>query len=187
MVRWHHWDGEGKPGVLQAMWSPRVRHNWATEQQTWNHIEKGFWETVPRLNACMCVCVCACLWACSVMFDSLWPHRLQPTRLLCTWNFPGKNTEWVAIFSSRQLKWADGKVCSICLSYLPRSSKAGQPGHLCFLHVIPYPPKGPPLPKECKCQPQNSQRHFCYVLLVRASHKASPDLKGEEINSTSWW
>ena len=27
------------------------------------------------------------------MSDSLWPHGLLPTRLLCPWNFPGKNTE----------------------------------------------------------------------------------------------
>ena len=27
----------------------------------------------------------------SVMSDSLWPHGLQPARLLCPWNFPGKN------------------------------------------------------------------------------------------------
>ena len=27
------------------------------------------------------------------MFDSLWPHGLQPSRFLCPWNFPGKNTE----------------------------------------------------------------------------------------------
>ena len=26
------------------------------------------------------------------MSDSLWPHGLYPTRLLCPWNFPGKNT-----------------------------------------------------------------------------------------------
>ena len=26
------------------------------------------------------------------MSDSLWPHGLQLTRLLCPWNFPGKNT-----------------------------------------------------------------------------------------------
>ena len=25
------------------------------------------------------------------MSDSLWPHGLWPARLLCTWNFPGKN------------------------------------------------------------------------------------------------
>ena len=30
--------------------------------------------------------------SCSVVSDSLRPHELQPTRLLCPWNFPGKNT-----------------------------------------------------------------------------------------------
>ena len=35
--------------------------------------------------------VCVCLISCSVMSDSLQPHGLQPTRLLCLWNFPVKN------------------------------------------------------------------------------------------------
>ena len=26
------------------------------------------------------------------MSDSLWPHGLEPIRLLCPWDFPGKNT-----------------------------------------------------------------------------------------------
>ena len=26
------------------------------------------------------------------MSDSVWPHRQQPTRLLCPWDSPGKNT-----------------------------------------------------------------------------------------------
>ena len=26
------------------------------------------------------------------MLNSLWPHGLQPTRLFCPWDFPGKNT-----------------------------------------------------------------------------------------------
>ena len=30
--------------------------------------------------------------SCSVVSDSLWPHRLQPSRLLCSWNSPGQNT-----------------------------------------------------------------------------------------------
>ena len=30
--------------------------------------------------------------SCSVMSDSLWPHALQPTRLLCPWDSLGKNT-----------------------------------------------------------------------------------------------
>ena len=29
---------------------------------------------------------------CSVVFNSLRPHGLQPARLLCPWDFPGKNT-----------------------------------------------------------------------------------------------
>ena len=28
----------------------------------------------------------------SVVFDSLWPHVLYPTRLPCPWNSPGQNT-----------------------------------------------------------------------------------------------
>ena len=41
------------------------------------------------LDVCIharCVCVCVCV-SCSVMSDSL-----RPTRPLCSWSFPGKNT-----------------------------------------------------------------------------------------------
>ena len=31
-------------------------------------------------------------WSRSVMSNSLWPHGLQPTRLLRPWDFPGKST-----------------------------------------------------------------------------------------------
>ena len=31
-------------------------------------------------------------WSHSVVSDSLWPQGLQPTRLLCPWDSPGKNT-----------------------------------------------------------------------------------------------
>ena len=31
-------------------------------------------------------------WSCSVVSDSLRSHGLQPTRLLCPWDFPGKST-----------------------------------------------------------------------------------------------
>ena len=31
-------------------------------------------------------------WSHSVVSDSLRPHGLQPTRLLCPWDFPGKST-----------------------------------------------------------------------------------------------
>ena len=32
------------------------------------------------------------LYACLVIFDPLQPHGLQPTRFLCPWDFPGKDT-----------------------------------------------------------------------------------------------
>ena len=36
--------------------------------------------------ACCCCCVA------SVVYNSVRPHRQQPTRLLCPWDSPGKNT-----------------------------------------------------------------------------------------------
>ena len=38
-----------------------------------------------------------CKWSRSVVSNSLWPHGLQPTKLLRPWDFPGKSMEWVAI------------------------------------------------------------------------------------------
>ena len=35
---------------------------------------------------------CCCCWVTSVVSDSVWPHRLQPTRLPCPWDSPGKTT-----------------------------------------------------------------------------------------------
>ena len=40
----------------------------------------------------VCVSEWVCVWACSVISDSLWSHRLYPIRLLYLWNFPVKNT-----------------------------------------------------------------------------------------------
>ena len=53
-----------------------------------------YWEKHVNIP---CVCVCLCI-SSSVMSDYLWPHGLQPTRLLCSWN----SLEWVAISFSRE-------------------------------------------------------------------------------------
>ena len=37
------------------------------------------------------LCMRVCVFALIVSY-SLWPHGLQPSRLLCPWDFPGKNT-----------------------------------------------------------------------------------------------
>ena len=39
----------------------------------------------PSMDECMCG-------SSSVMSNSLWPYGLQPTKLCCPWNFPGKKT-----------------------------------------------------------------------------------------------
>ena len=33
-----------------------------------------------------------CVFSCSIISDSFWSHGLWPARLLCPWNFSGKNT-----------------------------------------------------------------------------------------------
>ena len=49
---------------------------------------KGLFTITATLgDKCFCVCVSH-----SVVSDSLPPHGLGPTRLLCSWDFPGKNT-----------------------------------------------------------------------------------------------
>ena len=45
--------------------------------------------------------LCCTVLSHSAESDSLRPHGLQPARFLCPWDCPGKNTEWVAILSSR--------------------------------------------------------------------------------------
>ena len=42
-----------------------------------------------RVRTCVCVCVCVCMLSRSVVSDSLGPW---PTRLLCPWDSPSKNT-----------------------------------------------------------------------------------------------
>ena len=39
-----------------------------------------------------CDCCCCCCCVASVVSNSVRPHGLQPTRLLCPWDSPGKNT-----------------------------------------------------------------------------------------------
>ena len=41
---------------------------------------------------CYIHCYCCCCKVTSVVSDSVWSHRRQPTRLLCPWDSPGKNT-----------------------------------------------------------------------------------------------
>ena len=50
---------------------------------------------IVHKNVCVCVCVYV---SHSVLSDSMQPHGLWPTRLLCPWDFPGRNTGVVCHF-----------------------------------------------------------------------------------------
>ena len=50
-----------------------------------------FWSGSQDLTSWL-LCQCCCCWVTSVLSDSVRPHGWQPTRLLCPWDSPGKNT-----------------------------------------------------------------------------------------------
>ena len=85
------WWWTGRPGVLQFMGSQRVGHDWVTELN-WIRANKSFVyqqlnfytnlnnETNMQFGRKVKV-------KSSVTANSLQPHGLQPTRLLCPWGF----------------------------------------------------------------------------------------------------
>ena len=83
-----HWILQAR--ILEWVAMPSSRGSSQPRDQTWVSCIAG------RCIPIVCLCVSR-----SVVSDSLQPHRLQPARLLCPWDYPGKNIEWVAIPFSR--------------------------------------------------------------------------------------
>ena len=81
---------------------------------------------------------CAVLCLVTVLSDSLWPHKLQSTRLLCPWDSPGKNTRGVVMPSSRGIFPIQGSNPGLlhCRWVLYRLSHQGNPG---ILERVAYP------------------------------------------------
>ena len=77
----------------ESMGSQRVRHNWATEQQHDKpNIHRAF---TPYCHHFTSGIVLVTSWVCAQSLhwvQLLQPHELQPARLLCPQDFPGKNT-----------------------------------------------------------------------------------------------
>ena len=78
--------------------------------------------TIVQYKVCLCVCVCVCVrvhtHAGSVVSDSLRPHGLLPTRLLCPWNSPGKKTRvGCHFFLQGVLSTQGSNSCLLCLLY----------------------------------------------------------------------
>ena len=65
--------------------------------------------TMPR------TCCCCCCSVTSVVSESVRPHRRQPTRLLCPWDSPGKNTGVGCHFLLQCMKMkSESKVAQSC-------------------------------------------------------------------------
>ena len=83
---------------------------------------------------CMCVCCCCCCCVASVVSDSVRPQRLQPTRLPCAWDSPGKNTGVGCHFLLQCMKVkSESEVAQPCLT-LCDPMDCSPPGS--FIHRI---------------------------------------------------
>ena len=80
----------------------------------------------------------------SVVSDSLWPYGLQPTRLLCPWDSPGKNTGVGSHFLLQGIFLTQGSNLGLlyCRQSLPCLSHQGRPEKLeaAFFGSWPFPP-----------------------------------------------
>ena len=76
--------------------------------------------------------LCACVVSHLVISDSLQPHGLQPTRLLCPWDFPCKNTGMGCYFLPQRIFLTQGsnKHHMSLLHWRVDSSPTGKPRDL---------------------------------------------------------
>ena len=86
IVGWHHQlnghESEQTPGNGEGQGSLACCSPWSRKKS----------DTIEWLNSNNQFSIRVKSVCCSVMSDSLWPHELWPTRPLCPWNSPVKNT-----------------------------------------------------------------------------------------------
>ena len=95
---------------------------------------------------------CCCCLVTSVVSDSVWLHRRQPTRLPRPWNSPGKNTGVACHFLLQGMKVkSESEVAQLCLTQWPHGlpptrllcpwefpGKSAGVGCHCLLHASYY-------------------------------------------------
>ena len=101
-----------------------------SRQEYWSGVpvpSPYFTVTLPQL----CISV---QFSCSVMSDSLQPHRLQPTRFLHPWDFPGKNTGVGCHFLLQEIFLTQGLNPGLphCRQTLYHLSHQGSPSCCCL-------------------------------------------------------
>ena len=78
----------GRIMTSPAMCYLTTRGNTAQEQSWKGRDSTRIWKRFPSSSCCCGICVISRL----VVSNSLRPYWLQPTRVLCPWDSPGKNT-----------------------------------------------------------------------------------------------
>ena len=66
------------------------------------------------------LCVCVCVYARALSSLTLWLHGLEPSRLLCPWNFPDKNTGMGYYFLLQGFSWPRVWTWVSCISCIGR-------------------------------------------------------------------
>ena len=140
--RW--WGHEG--GALMNGISALIKGTPENSLATWGHREKTAVlepESELSVDSESARCLDACILSRFSWYDSVWPHGLQPTRLLCPWDSPGKNT---------------GVDCHFLLQRIFLTQELNS-GLLCLLHwqaaSLPLAPPGKP-----RCVDTESSFHF---------------------------
>ena len=92
--------------------------------------------------------LCFQKWSHSVVSDSLWPYGPWPTRLLCPWYFPGKNTGVGCHFLLQEIFQSQGLNLGLpnCRQTLYRLSHQGSP---CFQKDMLFQKVPPRLHQHC--------------------------------------
>ena len=92
-----HNTGVGSLSLLQGIFPTQesnqglLHYRWILYQLSCEGSPKYDEKIAPYISIYNSDCCCSCCVP-SVVSDSVRPHRWQPTRLLCPWDSPGKNT-----------------------------------------------------------------------------------------------
>ena len=62
-------------------------------------------DNIVSMMSSLCLLYCCCFHVASVMSNSVWPHRRQPTRLPVPGILQARTLEWVGISFSNAWKW----------------------------------------------------------------------------------
>ena len=103
----------------KTLWSQVFLHFFSTSLK----VLSGYLWMGKELNSlCFYTCDhikigCCCCQCTSVVSDSVWPHRRQPTRLPHPWDSPGKNTGVGCHYLLQCMKVkSEGEVAQLCLT-----------------------------------------------------------------------